>query len=114
MRLAIAVEQAAEAIVITDREFRIVYVNPAFERVSGYTSDELVGTNPRQRQSGRHGPEFYEAMWSTLRAGGIWRGTLFNLRKDGGYILSASDHFFDTPPENLQHFADAAKECVYK
>jgi PAS domain S-box-containing protein len=84
MRLAIAVEQAGEAIVITDREFRIVYVNPAFERVSGYTSDELVGTNPRQRQGGRHGPEFYEAMWSTLRAGGIWRGTLFNLRKDGG------------------------------
>ena len=83
MRLAIAVEQAGEAIVITDREFRIVYVNPAFERVSGYTSDELVGTNPRQRQGGRHGSEFYEAMWSTLRAGGIWRGTLFNLRKDG-------------------------------
>jgi two-component system cell cycle sensor histidine kinase/response regulator CckA len=84
MRLAIAVEQAAEAIVITDREFRIVYVNPAFERVSGYPRAELVGGNPRLLQSGRHGPEFYKAMWSTLGAGGIWRGTLYNLRKDGG------------------------------
>jgi PAS domain S-box-containing protein len=84
MRLAIAVEQAAEAIVITDREFRIVYVNPAFERVSGYPRAELVGGNPRLLQSGRHGPEFYAAMWSTLGAGGIWRGTLYNLRKDGG------------------------------
>jgi PAS domain S-box-containing protein len=83
MRLATAVEQAAEAIVITDREFRIAYVNPAFERVSGYTSAELVGTNPRQLQSAHHGPDFYAAMWSSLQAAETWRGALFNLGKDG-------------------------------
>jgi PAS domain S-box-containing protein len=83
MRLATAVEQAGEAILITDRDAHIVYVNPAFEQVSGFSRAELVGHNPRLLQSGRHGPEFYAAMWSALRAGETWRGTLFNLRKDG-------------------------------
>jgi two-component system, cell cycle sensor histidine kinase and response regulator CckA len=83
MRLATAVEQAWEAILITDRDAHIVYVNPAFEQVSGYPQAELVGQNPRLLQSGRHAPEFYAAMWSALRAGESWRGTLFNLRKDG-------------------------------
>jgi PAS domain S-box-containing protein len=83
MRLATAVEQAAEAIVITDRDARIIYVNPAFERVSGYPRAELVGRNPRLLQSGRHTQEFYAAMWSTLQAAETWRGTFFNLRKDG-------------------------------
>ena len=83
MRLATAVEQAAEAIVITDRDFLIAYVNPAFERVSGYTSAELVGTNPRLLQSAHHGPDFYAAMWSSLQAAETWRGALFNLSKDG-------------------------------
>ena len=83
MRLATAVEQAGEAILITDRDAHIVYVNPAFEQVSGYSSAELVGQNPRLLQSGRHAPEFYAAMWAALRAGETWRGALFNLRKDG-------------------------------
>jgi two-component system, cell cycle sensor histidine kinase and response regulator CckA len=83
LRLATAVEQAGEAILITDRDAHIVYVNPAFEQVSGYSRAELVGQNPRLLQSGRHAPEFYAAMWAALRAGDTWRGTLFNLRKDG-------------------------------
>ncbi len=83
LRLATAVEQAGEAIVITDRDANIVYVNPAFEQVSGYSRAELVGRNPRLLQSGRHAPEFYAAMWLALRSGETWRGTLFNLRKDG-------------------------------
>ena len=83
MRLATAVEQAGEAILITDRDAHIVYVNPAFEQVSGYSSAELVGQNPRLLQSGRHAPEFYAAMWAALQAGDTWRGTLFNLGKDG-------------------------------
>jgi len=83
MRLATAVEQAAEAIVITDREARILYVNPAFERVSGYDEAELIGANPRLLQSGRQGRDFYTSMWSTLRAGETWHGSFLNRRKDG-------------------------------
>jgi two-component system, cell cycle sensor histidine kinase and response regulator CckA len=83
MRLAIAVEQAAEAIVITDRNFKILYVNPAFERASGYALAELTGRDPRFLQSGRDDEQFYKDMWSTLQAGETWHGTFTNIRKDG-------------------------------
>jgi PAS domain S-box-containing protein len=82
-RLAAAVEQADEAIVITDPKGTILYVNPSFERVSGYNRAELIGGNPRTLQSGHHDAAFYDVMWSTLRAGQTWHGTLVNRRKDG-------------------------------
>ena len=82
-RLSTAVEQAAEAIVITDTSPRIVYVNPAFERISGYTKAEAVGQNPRMLKSGRHDPQFYERMWVELRSGASWSGLMVNKRKDG-------------------------------
>jgi PAS domain S-box-containing protein len=83
LRLATAVEQADEAIVITDPSATILYVNPAFERVSGYPRSELVGANSRILQSGQHDVEFYQVMWSTLLAGETWHGTLVNLSKQG-------------------------------
>ena len=82
-RLATAIEQTAESVVITDPDANIVYVNPAFERTSGYTSDEVVGRNPRILQSNQQTPAFYAGMWSNLRAGATWTGELVNRRKDG-------------------------------
>ncbi len=82
-RLAQAVEQAAEAIIITDLSASIRYVNPAFERVSGYSRSELIGRNPRILQSGQQDGEFYRRLWSTITAGQIWTGTLINRRRDG-------------------------------
>jgi PAS domain S-box-containing protein len=90
-RLATAVEQTAESVVITDPDATIVYVNPAFERVSGYAAAEVVGKNPRILQSGLQTPAFYAQMWSTLTAGATWKGELVNRRKDGTtYIEEAS------------------------
>ena len=83
-RLATAVEQAGEAVVITDADATIVYVNPAFEKMSGYTRDEAVGRNPRFLKSGKQDAEFYRRMWATLAAGRVWSGHLVNRRKDGG------------------------------
>jgi two-component system cell cycle sensor histidine kinase/response regulator CckA len=83
VRLATALEQAAEGIVITDHEALILYVNPAFEALSGYSRAELMGQNPRLLQSGRHAKDFFLEMWATLTAGETWRGDFFNLRKDG-------------------------------
>jgi PAS domain S-box-containing protein len=82
-RLATAIEQTAESVVITDPDANIVYVNPAFERITGYTGAEVMGRNPRILQGGVHAPAFYADMWSTLTAGATWTGELVNRRKDG-------------------------------
>lgn len=82
-RLATAIEQTAESVVITDPDVNIVYVNPAFERITGYTGAEVIGRNPRILQGGLQTPAFYADMWSTLTAGATWTGELVNRRKDG-------------------------------
>ncbi len=90
-RLATAIEQTAESVVITDPDARIVYVNPAFERITGYAAAEVIGRNPRILQSGVQTRPFYVEMWSTLTAGATWTGELVNRRKDGTtYIEEAS------------------------
>ena len=83
-RLATAIEQAAEAILITDDKGLIQYVNPAVERTSGFSSDELLGKTPRVFKSGEHDPTFYTQLWGTVSEGNIWSGRLINRRKDGG------------------------------
>lgn len=83
LRLAAAVAQSGESVMITDPAGRIEYVNPAFERVSGYTREDVLGRNPRLLQSGVQAPSFYTAMWQTLTAGRTWVGDLVNRRKDG-------------------------------
>jgi two-component system NtrC family sensor kinase len=82
-RLAEAVEQAAEGIVITDATGRISYVNPAFEHITGYTRDDVMGGNPRILKSGRQDAAFYRTLWATLTRGEAWSGRLTNRRKDG-------------------------------
>jgi len=81
--LSTAVEQAADAIVITDTDGGIQWVNPAFERVTGYRRDEVLGRNPRLLASGRHEAAFYREMWETLTSGDVWTGQFINRRKDG-------------------------------
>ena len=83
VRLISAVEQAAEAIVITDPDAMIQYVNPAFERISGYMKEEAVGQNPRILKSGKQDDAFYQKMWDTLMSGEIWAGQIVNRRKNG-------------------------------
>ncbi len=82
-RLWTAIEQSAEAVVITDAAGAIEYVNPAFERTTGYLRDEVRGQNPRILKSGVQGPDFYAEMWATLTSGHSFAGELTNRRKDG-------------------------------
>nr|WP_259371231.1 PAS domain-containing protein [Natranaeroarchaeum aerophilus] len=76
-------EQSEKAIVITDSDGTIQYVNPAFERVNGYTADEAIGRNPRILKSGQHSEEFYAELWETITAGDVWEAELVNKTKYG-------------------------------
>jgi PAS domain S-box-containing protein len=83
LRLATAIEQAAEGVMITDLEPRIQYVNPAFTRMTGYSRAEALGQNPRLLKSDRHDVNFYKEFWATILAGKIWHGEMINRRQDG-------------------------------
>ncbi|WP_042427899.1 bifunctional diguanylate cyclase/phosphodiesterase [Comamonas granuli] len=90
-RLSTAVEQSPEAIIITDTEARIQYVNDAFLRSTGYTRAEVLGRNPRILNRGLTPPATYAAMWGALKAGKVWSGELINTRKDGStYVEMAT------------------------
>ncbi len=83
LRLRTAVEQAGEGIIITDASGAITFCNPAFERITGYPKEEVLGRNPRFLQSGKHDEAFYRRMWDTLLSGSVWEGRISNRRKDG-------------------------------
>ena len=76
-------EAAANGIFITDRTGSILWTNPAFTRLTGYTAEEVLGKNPRVLKSGTHDPEFYRDLWQTVTSGQVWRGEMINRRKDG-------------------------------
>ncbi len=78
-----ALTSAANAIVITDRQGKIEWVNPSFTRMTGYTAEEAVGGNPRVLKSGEHPPAYYANLWATVCTGNAWHGEIINKRKDG-------------------------------
>jgi len=82
-RLLSAIEQVEETIVITDVEGNVEYANPAFERITGYSREEVIGENPRILRSGEHDESFYHRMWQTITAGDTWRDRIINRKKDG-------------------------------
>ena len=81
--LKAAVEQAADAIILTELSGMIQYVNAAFERLSGYARADVLGRHVRLLKSGQHEPAFYRTLWTTLCQGQVWSGIFVNRRKDG-------------------------------
>ncbi|NKE70846.1 diguanylate cyclase domain-containing protein [Candidatus Manganitrophus noduliformans] len=81
--LSSVVEQTADSVVITDPAGRIEYVNPAFEKQTGFSKQEAVGKTPRLVKSGKQDAAFYKQLWDTIRAGRVFRGVLINRRRDG-------------------------------
>ncbi|MDY0391690.1 MAG: PAS domain S-box protein [Desulfobulbus oligotrophicus] len=81
--LATAIDQSAESIVITDVNGNIQYVNPCFEKISGYSEYEVLGKNPKFLQSGQTPHETYKLMWHEISHGRVWRGILENRAKKG-------------------------------
>jgi sigma-B regulation protein RsbU (phosphoserine phosphatase) len=84
-KLSSAVEQTADTIVITNKQGAIEYVNPAFEKTTGYSSKEVLGRTPRILKSGIHDRPFYQELWGKILGGSSYRGTIVN-RKKGGQL----------------------------
>ena len=83
IRLKAAIDQASETVVITDVKGSIQYVNPAFEKLTGYSREEAIGQNPKILNSGKLDPQFFKKMWAELTQGHVWKGRLINRKKDG-------------------------------
>jgi PAS domain S-box-containing protein len=80
---SVALEAAVAAIVISDSDGLIEWVNPAFTTLTGYTNEEVKGENPRVLKSGKHDKAFYKNIWDTILAKKAWCGEIINKRKDG-------------------------------
>lgn len=89
-KLSYAVEQSSAMIFITDAEGHIQYTNPNFNRVSGYSFEEIEGTRPDFLKSNQHPPALYEEMWQTISAGNPWRSNFCNKKKDGSLYWVSS------------------------
>jgi len=85
MHLATAIEQTAEGLIVTNREWVIQYVNPAVERMTGYSKSEIIGKHSRILKSDKHDRAFYKNIRETLARGEVWAGHLVNRRKDGTF-----------------------------
>ncbi|MDP3839578.1 MAG: EAL domain-containing protein, partial [Methylococcales bacterium] len=83
LTLAASVFESQQGIIITTADNIIIRVNKAFSEVTGYSSDEVVGINPRFLKSGRHDSDFYRGMWQSIENTGAWQGEVWNRRKNG-------------------------------
>ena len=81
--LSKAIKNASSSVIVTDVKGSIVYVNPSFTKLTGYTFEDAVGQNPRIIKSGLHDASFYEELWKTIAGGQSWSGEILNRRKDG-------------------------------
>lgn len=108
-----ALEQTADAVMIVNRSGLCEYVNPAFERITGYTREEVVGKSPKILRSGRHGDEFYRQMWKTILRGEAFHDTFINRRKDGSlYYEKKTITPVKDSQGNVVHFVSTGKDVT--
>ncbi len=114
-----------EAITITDASGKIIRVNDAFTKITGYSKEEVIGKNPNILKSGKHDKAFYTEMWDKIRKDGFWKGEIYNKRKNGeiypemlsisaiknesGEITHYIAHFFD-----ISDIKEAQKSAEYR
>jgi PAS domain S-box-containing protein len=108
-----ALEAAANAIVITDREGKIILFNPAFTVLTGYSLQEIKGETLRVLKSGEHDKYFYESLWETILDGKVWKGEIINKRKDGSLY---TEEQIITPVRNdageITHFVSIKQDIT--
>jgi PAS domain S-box-containing protein len=97
--LGVALQAAANAIAITDRQGKVIWVNQAFTTLTGYTPEEILGRGLRVLKSGKNDPSQYKELWNTILAGKVWTGHLVNRKKDGSLY---SEEQTITPVRNAE------------
>ncbi len=113
MRLEKAIEQSSDVITITDSTGVIQYVNPAFEKLTGFSADEAIGKSTSILHSGEHDASFYEKLWKTLEAGDVWVGRFVNRRKDGALVIHESTISPVTNPDNvITNYVDVKRDVT--
>lgn len=111
LRLTSAAFNTSEAIMITDHTGRIIRVNRAFERVTGYGESDVIGQTPRILKSGRHNQDFYQQMWRRLLTTGSWRGEIWDRHKNGNvYPKEISIAGVTGPGGRVTHYVSVFKE----
>jgi diguanylate cyclase (GGDEF)-like protein/PAS domain S-box-containing protein len=114
-KLSQVVEQAADSVFITDPHGTIQYVNPAFERLTGFSAAEAIGRTPALIKSGQHDDAFFKKMWDTILSGGVFQDTLVNRRKDGAlfYEEKTVAPLFDSA-RNISSFVSTGRDITEK
>ncbi|MFA4935514.1 MAG: MASE3 domain-containing protein [Candidatus Methanoperedens sp.] len=108
-----AIEQSADIVIITDKNGNIEYVNPAFEKVTGYAREEAIGKNPRILKSGKQDARFYRVLWETILSGVAFHGELINRRKNGElYYAEKTITPVKDPQGNITHFVSTDKDIT--
>jgi PAS domain S-box-containing protein len=114
-KLFTAVEQAPDTIVITDLNGRIEYVNPAFEKLTGYSKAEAIGQTPALVKSGEHGIEFYQQMWRSILSGREFRAEFINKKKNGEiYNHEATIAPVKDSNGEITHFVSSGRDVTWK
>lgn len=112
-KMSIAVTQSPSAVMITTNQGEIEYVNPRFEEVTGYSSDEVIGKSPSLLSSGQHSLEYYKDLWDTILRGQTWRGEFCNRKKNGElYWDSASISPIHDSRGMITHFIETAEDIT--
>jgi diguanylate cyclase (GGDEF)-like protein/PAS domain S-box-containing protein len=112
-KLSSALEQTADSVVITDRQGTIEYVNPGFEKTTGYSRDEALGQTPRLVKSGKQGAGFYKKLWDTILAGEVFSEVFVNRHKDGRlYYEEKTISPLKDPAGQVTHFVATGKDVT--
>jgi PAS domain S-box-containing protein len=112
-KLSSAVEHTADIVVIANKDGTIEYVNPAFEKITGYTMEEAVGKTPRILKSGKQDEKFYEILWETILSGEVFYGVLIN-KKHNGELYFAEKTITPVKEEHgsITHFVSTDKDIT--
>jgi PAS domain S-box-containing protein len=112
-KLSSAVKNTADSVVITDPSGAIEYVNPAFEKLSGYSKEEVIGKTPRILKSGKHSQRFYEELWQTILAGEVFFAEFINRKKDGRlYYQEGTITPIKDEKENIRYFVSIGHDIT--